>query len=116
MAAHAAESGSFVPPMPERTAAALRRAIAMYTPKLLPDFEEHWKWAIADSYSATPLPAFVAFWWGEYAIARDPELDAHVHDLEYRAAYECTDTAEAKALLEEASKIRYRVRELEPGE
>jgi hypothetical protein len=48
-------------------------------------------------------------------LARDPELDAHVHDLELRAA-ESTDIVEAKALLEEAAKIRHRVRELEPGE
>ncbi|MGP4085727.1 DUF6247 family protein [Streptomyces sp. KR55] len=116
MAAHATESDSVVPPMPERTPKALRDAIAQHTPELLPDFDEHWKWAIADAYNVTPVPAFMARWWGEYAIARDPKLDAHVHDLEYRAAYECTDIAEAKALLEEASKIRYRVRELEPGE
>jgi hypothetical protein len=115
MAAHAAELDPVVPPMPERTPKALREAIAEHTPKLLPDFDEHWKWAIADTFDLGPVPAFVAFWWGEYAIARDPELDAHVHDLERRAA-ESTETAEAKALLEEASKIRYRVRELEPGE
>lgn len=116
MSAHATEPDSFVPPMPDRTPAALRRAIAMHTPKLLPDFEEHWKWAIADAYNVTPVHAFMAFWWGEFAIARDSELNAYVHDLEYRAAYECTDITEAKALLEEASQIRYRVRELEPGE
>jgi hypothetical protein len=101
--------------MPERTPQALRRAIAQHTPKLLPDFEKHWKWAIAEAYNVAPLPAFMAFWWGEYALARDPELDAHVHDLELRAA-ESTDIAEAKALLEEAAKIRHRVQELEPGE
>ncbi|MEV6592792.1 DUF6247 family protein [Streptomyces acidicola] len=112
---HAAERDSVVPPMPERTPKALRRAIAQHAPKLLPDFDEHWKWAIADAYDIGPVPAFMVFWWGEYAIARDPELDAHLHDLERRAA-ESTDNAEVKALLEEAAKIRYRVRDLEPGE
>lgn len=115
MAAHAAEPGPVVPPMPERTPKALRRAVAQHAPELLPDFDKHWKWAIADTYDVGPVPAFVAFWWGEYALARDPELDAHVHDLELRAA-ESTDIAEAKALLEEAAKIRHRVQELEPGE
>ncbi|GAB2869628.1 hypothetical protein GCM10027074_41600 [Streptomyces deserti] len=108
MTAHAAKRDSVVPPMPERTPKALRRAIAQHAPKLLPDFDKHWKKAIADAYDVGPVPAFVAFWWGEYALARDPELDAHVHDLELRAA-ESTDLAEAKALLEEAAKIRHRV-------
>ncbi|WP_200306763.1 DUF6247 family protein [Streptomyces adelaidensis] len=116
MAVHAAEPESAVPPMPERTPKALREAIAEHTPDLLPDFDAHWKWAIADAYNLGPVPAFIARWWGEYALARDPELDAYVHDLEHRAAYECTDINEAKALLEEASKIHYRVRALEPGE
>ncbi|CAM5547871.1 putative protein OS=Streptomyces rimosus subsp. rimosus (strain ATCC / DSM 40260/ JCM 4667 / NRRL 2234) OX=1265868 GN=SRIM_016760 PE=4 SV=1 [Streptomyces rimosus subsp. rimosus] len=49
----------------------------------------------------------MARWWGEYAIARDPQLDAHVTGLEHRAAHECADPAEAKALLEEASNIRH---------
>ncbi|MFE6624159.1 hypothetical protein [Streptomyces sp. NPDC057740] len=115
MSAHAAERDPIIPPMPERTPQALRRAIAQHTPKLLPDFDNHWKWAIAEAYNVGPVPAFMAFWWGEYALARDPELDVHVHDLELRAA-ESTDIAEAKALLEEAAKIRHRVQELEPGE
>ncbi|WP_210592639.1 DUF6247 family protein [Streptomyces sp. GESEQ-35] len=118
MAAHAAEPGPVVPPMPERTPKALRKAIAQHAPKLLPDFDRHWQRAIAaiaDTYDLRPVPAFVAFWWGEYAMARDPELDAHVHDLELRAA-ESTEIAEAKALLEEAAKIRHRVQKLEPGE
>ncbi|MFE7442570.1 DUF6247 family protein [Streptomyces chartreusis] len=116
MTAHAAETDPVIPPMPERTPRALRRAIAQHTPELLPDFDAHWKRAIADAYNLGPVPAFLALWWGEYALARDPELDKHVRDLEHRAAYECTDTAEAKALLEEAAKIHHRVRELEPGE
>lgn len=102
--------------MPERTPKALRDAIAEHAPELLPDFDAHWKWAIADAYNLGPVPAFIAFWWGEYALARDPKLDAHVLDLEHRACYECTDAAEADALLEEAAQIRYRARDLEPGE
>ncbi len=115
MAAHAAEPDRFVPVMPERTPMALRKAIALNTPQLLPDFDRHWKRAIADTYNVSPVHAFLAFWWGEYALARDPELDAHVRDLQHRAA-ESTDIAEARTLLEEVSKIRHRVQKLEPGE
>ncbi|MCX4906750.1 DUF6247 family protein [Streptomyces sp. NBC_00878] len=115
MAAHAAETDPTISPMPERTPKALRRALAEDAPQLLPDFDKHWKRAIADTYDIEPEPAFVARWWCEYAIARDPRLDAHVRDLHRRAA-ETADFAEAQALLEEVSKIRYRTRELEPGE
>ncbi|MFI1419515.1 DUF6247 family protein [Streptomyces sp. NPDC020731] len=115
MTAHAVEPTSTVPPMPERNPKALRASIARHAPQLLPDFDEHWKRAIADTYDIGPLLAFMARWWGEYAIARDPELDAHMADLHHRAT-ECTDPAEAKELLEEASSIRYRVRDLEPGQ
>ncbi|MFD7409070.1 DUF6247 family protein [Streptomyces sp. NPDC059866] len=114
-AAHATELDPVIPPMPERTTKALRRAIAEDAPQLLPDFDKHWKRAIADTYDLGPVSAFVARWWCEYAIARDPGLDAHVRDLHRRAA-ETADFAEAQVLLEEVSKIRYRTRELEPGE
>ncbi|MFD6286446.1 DUF6247 family protein [Streptomyces sp. NPDC060205] len=115
MAAHAAESDAVIPPMPERTPKALRRALAEDAPHLLPDFDRHWKRAIADTYDLGPVPAFMARWWIEYAIARDPKLDAHLHDLEQRAA-EATDITEAKALLEEASRIRHEALRAEPGE
>ena len=102
--------------MPERTPKALREAIAQHAPQgLLPDFDEHWKWAVADAYDIGTVPAFMARWWGEYAIARDMRLDARVIDLEHRAA-DSTDLAEAKALLEEVSHIRYAVQRLEPGQ
>jgi hypothetical protein len=114
MTAHATESTS-VPPMPERNPKALREAIAQYTPQLLQDFDEHWKWAVADTYDISVVPAFVARWWSQYAIARDPKLDAHLTDLERRAS-ESTSSTDAKVLLEEASTIRYRVRRLEPGQ
>ncbi|MFJ9589234.1 hypothetical protein [Streptomyces acidicola] len=115
MAAHAAEPQPVIPPMPERTPKALREAIAEHAPQLLPDFDEHWKWAIADRYDLRPVPAFMARWWCEYAIARDPELDAHVRDLHHRAVG-TVDFAETQALLDEVAKIRYGARKLEPGE
>ncbi|MFB7456697.1 MULTISPECIES: hypothetical protein [unclassified Streptomyces] len=102
--------------MPDRNPKALRAAIAQHAPKLLPDFDAHWKRYVADAYDVSTVPAFMARWWGEYAIARDPELDAHVTDLEHRAAHECTNAAEARALLEEASNIRYSAARTEPGQ
>ncbi|MFE9939066.1 hypothetical protein [Streptomyces hirsutus] len=114
MTAHAPEPTPVVPPMPERNPKALRAAIAQHAPQLLPDFDDHWKWAVADAYDISTVPAFMARWWGEYAIARDPKLDAHMADLHHRAA-EATDLAEAKALLEEASHLRYEAQRLEPG-
>ncbi|MEI5100505.1 DUF6247 family protein [Streptomyces sp. PmtG] len=102
----AATDSPGVPPMPERTPKALREAIAQHAPRLLADFDAHWKRAIADTYDLAPVPAFMARWWGEYAIARDPRLDAHVTDLEARAT-EATDATEAGTLLEKASSIRH---------
>ncbi|MFH9859775.1 hypothetical protein [Streptomyces sp. NPDC017202] len=115
MTAHAAEPVPAVPPMPERTPKALREAIAQHAPQLLADFDEHWKWAVADAYDISTVPAFMARWWGEYAIARDVRLDALVTDLEHRAA-DSTDLAEAKQLLEEVSHLRYEAQRLEPGQ
>ncbi|MEV5312833.1 DUF6247 family protein [Streptomyces sp. NPDC052610] len=115
MSAHASEPTPGVPPMPERNPKALREAIAQYAPQLLPDFDEHWRWAVADAYDISTVPAFMARWWGEYAIARDPKFDARMKDLHRRAA-ESTDIEEAKTLLEEASNIRYQARRLEPGQ
>ncbi|MGY3202254.1 hypothetical protein ACVW19_002769 [Streptomyces sp. TE5632] len=115
MTAHAAEPTPVVPPMPERNPKALRAAIAQHAPQLLPNFDEHWKWAVADAYDISTVPAFMARWWGEFAIARDPKLDAHMANLHHRAA-ESTDIAEAKALMEEASHIRHEVQRLEPGQ
>ncbi|MBH1938373.1 hypothetical protein I5Q34_29645 [Streptomyces sp. AV19] len=104
-----------VPPMPERTPKALRAAISQHTPDLLPDFDAHWKKYIADAYDLAPVPAFMMRWWVEFAIARNPELDAHLHDLETRAGA-ATTNAEAQELLEEAARIRHALRSLEPGE
>ncbi|MBT2476708.1 DUF6247 family protein [Streptomyces sp. ISL-94] len=107
--------GGSVPPMPEYTPKALRAAMAARTPALLPDFDAAWRQQIADAYDIGPVPAFMARWWGEYALARDPELDRRVNDLEARAA-ETTDAEAARKLLNEASRIRHELRALEPGE
>ncbi|ARF56516.1 DUF6247 family protein [Streptomyces gilvosporeus] len=112
-AVHATPKG--IPPMPERNPKALRAAIAEHAPALLPDFDRAWRRDIADAYDLAPVPAFLARWWGEFALARDPELDARVTDLEDRAA-EATDTATARALLEEAAHLRREASKAEPGQ
>ncbi|OKI61638.1 hypothetical protein [Streptomyces sp. MJM1172] len=101
--------------MPERSIPALRAAIAAHAPDLLADFDAGWRAKVADTYDIGAAPAFLARWWAEYALARDPELDRHVRDLEERAAHS-TDLDKAKALLEEAATIHQRAAQLGPGE
>ncbi|MET9362615.1 DUF6247 family protein [Streptomyces sp. NPDC006632] len=107
--------GRHVPPMPERNPKALRAAISEHTPQLLADFDAHWKWAIADAYDLAPVPAFLAQWWAEFAIARDPELDRQVHGLEARAADASTND-EAMHLLTRAAHLRREAGKAEPGQ
>lgn len=104
-----------VPPMPERSIPALREAITAHAPQLLADFEANWRAKVADTYDIGAAPAFLARWWAEYALARDPGLDRHVRDLEERAA-ESTAPDKAKALLEEAARIHQQAARLGPGE
>ncbi|WP_420718609.1 DUF6247 family protein [Streptomyces sp. H51] len=108
-------AGTSVPPMPERTPKALRAAIARHAPKLLADFDRHWRRDIADTYDLAPVPAFMARWWSEYALARDPRLEARVHRLEDEAAQE-SDYARAKTLIEEAGRMRRTAADAEPGQ
>ncbi|MFJ8020364.1 DUF6247 family protein [Streptomyces sp. NPDC096311] len=101
--------------MPERTPKALRAAIAQHAPQLLVDFDRHWRRDIADAYDLAPVPAFMARWWSEYALARDPHLEARVHHLEDEAA-QAPDYTHAKALIEEAGRIRRTTAKAEPGQ
>ncbi|GAA2346018.1 DUF6247 family protein [Streptomyces kunmingensis] len=104
-----------VPPMPEKTPKALRAAIAQYAPQLLVDFDRHWRRDIADAYDLAPVPAFMARWWSEYSLARDPQLEAKVHSLEDAAGQE-SDYSRAKALLAEAGDLRRAAAKAEPGQ
>ncbi|WP_432190343.1 hypothetical protein [Streptomyces sp. Tue6028] len=104
-----------VPPMPEKTPKALRAAIAQHAPKLLVDFDRHWRRDIADAYDLAPVPAFMARWWGEYALARDPRLETKVHCLEDDADRE-PDFDRAKAMIEEAGRLRRAAGKAEPGQ
>lgn len=54
-------------------------------------------------------------WWTQYAIARDPRLEAHLNDLEAHAA-KAEDPQESAALLAEYSRLRRAAAEVEPGE
>ncbi|MEV5014240.1 DUF6247 family protein [Streptomyces sp. NPDC053780] len=106
--------GGRVPPMPERNPKALRAAIVEHAPELLADFDRHWQRAIADTYDLAPVAAFMARWWTEFALARDPGLDRHVTDLEARAAA-ADDNERAMILLEEAAHLRREAGKAEPG-
>ncbi|MFD4377514.1 DUF6247 family protein [Streptomyces sp. NPDC058486] len=103
-----------VPPMPERTPQALRLAIQEHAPHLLPDFESHWRRAIGDAFNLTPVPAFMRLWWTQYAIARNPALEAHMNDLQVRAA-KSDVPQESAGLLAEYSRLRRAAAEVEPG-
>jgi hypothetical protein len=107
--------GDAIPPMPERNPKALRAAIQQHAPQLLVDFDRHWRRDIADAYDLAPVPAFMARWWGEFALARDPQTEARVHGLEDEAAQE-PDYTRAKALIEEAGRIRREAAKAEPGQ
>ena len=101
--------------MPERNPKALRAAIAQHAPKLLVDFDRHWRRDIADAYDLAPVPTFMARWWGEYALARNPRLEAQVHGLEDQAAEE-PFFARAKVMIEEAGRLRREAAKAEPGQ
>ncbi|MFP3990036.1 hypothetical protein U9R90_21695 [Streptomyces sp. E11-3] len=101
--------------MPDKTPRALRAAIAEHAPQLLVDFDRHWRRDIADAYDLAPVPAFMARWWSEYALARDPQLQAKVHGLEDAAAREA-DYRRAKDLIEEAGRLRRAAAAAEPGQ
>lgn len=51
----------------------------------------------------------------EFAIARDPALDRHIHDQENRAA-DATTNAEATQLLTQAAHLRREAGKAEPGQ
>ncbi|MFJ8214838.1 hypothetical protein [Streptomyces sp. NPDC096033] len=104
-----------VPPMPERTPQALRLAIQEHAPHLLPDFETHWRRSIGDAFNLTPVPAFMRLWWTQYAISRDPALEAHLHDLEARAS-SSEDPEESARLLAEYSRLRRAAAAVKPGQ
>ena len=106
---------SGVPPMPERNTKALRAAIAQHTPQLLADYDRHWDAAIGQPRYTAPVPAFLARWWTEFALARDPDLDRHVRELEERAAGAATYD-QALQLLTQAAHLRREAAKAEPGQ
>ncbi|WP_369689045.1 hypothetical protein [Streptomyces sp. Wb2n-11] len=90
---------------PDRTPKALRLAIQEHAPHLLPDFEAHWHRTIGDAFDLAAVPAFMRLWETQYAIARTPGLEAHLADLEARAA-QSQNPKESEALLAEFSRLR----------
>lgn len=107
--------GQRIPQMPERTPQALCLAIQEHAPHLLPDFETCWRRSIGDTPSLASVPAFMRLWWTQYAISRDPALEAHLHGLEARAS--CSEDPEESArLLAEYSRLRRAAAAVEPGQ
>ncbi|MGW7195651.1 hypothetical protein [Streptomyces chryseus] len=89
--------------------------MALNTPRICcPTSRPHWRCAIADAFNLTPVPAFMRLWWTQYAIARDPELEGHLRDLEARVV-KCEDAQESAALLAGYSRLRHQAAAVEPG-
>ncbi|WP_369380395.1 DUF6247 family protein [Streptomyces sp. cg36] len=88
-------------PMPDKTPAALRVAVARLAPEALPKFDTHWATAIGqarDEYSLTPARGFTEHWWMWVAVARRPERLARFRELEHTVA-----TSEDRATRREAA-------------
>ncbi|HTZ25746.1 MAG TPA: DUF6247 family protein [Streptosporangiaceae bacterium] len=94
-------------PLPERTPAALRAAVAQLDPSALAKFETDWTAATArarDEYSMLPARYFVEHWWNWVAVERWPRLAARLHACE-RTVAESPDHAERRAAAAEISDI-----------
>ncbi|WP_030723816.1 hypothetical protein [Streptomyces sp. NRRL F-2580] len=104
------------PPMPARTPQGLRLALQEHAPHLPADFQAHWRRAVADAFGLAPVPAFTRLWWTQYALAlaRGLGLEAHLLDLETRAA-QSEGPQESTALLAEYSRLRRQAAAVEPG-
>ncbi|MFB7516339.1 DUF6247 family protein [Streptomyces sp. NPDC056144] len=72
-------------PMPEKTPAALRVAVARLDSAALPRFDAHWTEAMAqarDEFSLLPGRHFVDHWWSWVAVQRIPDLAARFRECE----------------------------------
>lgn len=85
------------------TPADLRAAIAADCPHRLDDHDRHLN-------GRQPTAAFVWLWRIEHAISSQPDVEAQLDRL-YRRVENSADYTEIKSLLEQASSIRYQIRE-----
>lgn len=94
-------------PMPARTPAALRTAVAQIAPAHLPSFVEHLDQAVeqaAAQSTIAPLRTFLT-WWSEFvAVERHPARAARLHELE-RAAEAAPDRDSVGPVLAEIRQI-----------
>lgn len=88
-------------PMPEKSPAALRIAVARLDPEALPTFDAHWTDAMVqarDEYSLLPGRHFVDHWWAWVAVQRWPERAARFRECE-----QIVETSEDRAARRAAS-------------
>ncbi len=94
-------------PMPDKTPAALRIAVAQLAPDAVATFDEHWRTAMEQArsqYSLLPGRAFVEHWWSWVAVARYPERLARFRECE-RIVAESPDRAERRGAAAELARI-----------
>lgn len=94
-------------PMPEKSPAALRIAVAQLDPSAIAAFDQQWDEAIRqarDEYTLTPLRAFVEHWWSWVGIARFPERLARFRECQ-RIVSESGDRAERRAAASELAAL-----------
>lgn len=72
-------------PMPEKTPAALRTAVAQLSPEAVAKFDAHWASAMEQAREeCSPLPGrhFVEHWWMWGAVTRWPQRAARLRECE----------------------------------
>ncbi|MEY9997703.1 hypothetical protein ABIE67_009822 [Streptomyces sp. V4I8] len=94
-------------PMPEKTPAALRIAVAQLDPAAIAAFDQQWDDAIRkarDEYTLTPPRAFVEHWWSWVGVARFPERLARFRECQ-RIVSESDDRAQRRAAASELAAL-----------
>ncbi|MGW1196858.1 DUF6247 family protein [Streptomyces sp. NPDC002536] len=94
-------------PQPASNPEALRAALTLLAPQLLPAFEAEWATALKrarETVSAGPLHQFIGPWAMHVAIQRHPDRAARLGELETRAA-ETDSLDEARAMISEIGRI-----------
>ncbi|MFC9673668.1 MULTISPECIES: DUF6247 family protein [unclassified Streptomyces] len=94
-------------PMPDKTPAALRIAVAQLDPAAVTTFDQQWDEAMRqarDEYTLTPPRAFVEHWWSWAGVARFPERLAHFRECQ-RIVNESSDPAARRAAASELAAL-----------
>ncbi len=94
-------------PMPDKTPAALRIAVAQLDPSAVAAFDQQWNDAIRqahDEHTLAPPRAFVEHWWSWVGIARFPERLARFRECQ-RIVSESDDRAARRAAAAELAAL-----------